>query len=148
MDATIANIGVTEEQRKEVIKWMLYVTSNDIPMLKRKCFLELIGLRQFIPTDYPNVIVINQGSIKETAIVVGDIHGKMYDMCDAIINWLNELVTNPNTKLIFLGDIPDRGPDSIECILLVLKLQLEFPKSVFYVRGNHEESGTNARMGL
>ena len=89
--------------------------------------------------NIPPVITLNHSR----AILVGDIHGQIVDMCKPIIEWLDCLIIDPNIKLIFLGDIPDRGPYSIECVLLTFVLRCEFPNHVYYIRGNHEERCVN-----
>ena len=49
------------------------------------------------------------------------------------------LKVNPTTndQLVFLGDYIDRGPDSCAVVEYLLKVQKQFPDTVF-LRGNHE----------
>ena len=49
---------------------------------------------------------------------------------------------------LFLGDYVDRGKHSLETIVLLLALKLQFPSRVFLVRGNHESPEVNARDGF
>lgn len=72
--------------------------------------------------------------------IVGDIHGEY----DALISLMDKLGYDENgfhpqsRKLVFVGDLVDRGPDSIAVILFVKKLcELGNAKAVL---GNHELS--------
>ena len=85
--------------------------------------------------------------LSKDSVIVGDIHGQKYDISRPIIYWLQQRRQNPNINLIFLGDIPDRGNDSIECLYIIFLLILCFD-NVFYMRGNHEESLVNQNYGF
>ena len=65
-------------------------------------------------------------------VVVGDIHGQLSDM----IRIARE--RGPGARLLFLGDIVDRGPFSFECALFLFLLKLCRPLNVYLTRGNHE----------
>ena len=65
----------------------------------------------------------------ERTVVIGDVHG--------CVEELNELLTlldyqSPHVRIILLGDLNDRGPDSLGVIKRARELNLEC------VKGNHE----------
>src|SRR5882672_7932491 len=68
--------------------------------------------------------------------VIGDIHGR----CAQLHALLEMLPRDPSTdKLVFLGDLIDRGPDIPGCVEQVLNLCQENPGRVICLRGNHEQ---------
>ncbi|MCK4780425.1 MAG: serine/threonine protein phosphatase, partial [Candidatus Lokiarchaeota archaeon] len=70
----------------------------------------------------------------EDVYVIGDIHGNLNTLMKLI-----EVINKNNPKLvIFLGDIVDRGPKQIECLIFVLILKILKPQTFYILRGNHE----------
>ncbi|VEU20199.1 DEKNAAC100925 [Brettanomyces naardenensis] len=72
--------------------------------------------------------------VKCPAVVVGDIHGQYYDL-DTMLNLCPDL---GSTQYLFLGDYVDRGDCSVEVLLLLYAMKLNFPDSFWMIRGNHE----------
>ncbi len=60
-------------------------------------------------------------------IVIGDLHGCF----DQAVELLNHLQVTSSDRVIFAGDLVDRGPKPRECVELAMKHEC--------VRGNHEE---------
>lgn len=80
-----------------------------------------------------------QLQIPEKLVLIGDVHGDLgtlFEILDAIE--FEEFLTNPNNKIIFLGDYVDRGNDSIGVLYTVCYLKQKYPDSVVLMRGNHE----------
>jgi len=77
--------------------------------------------------------------IPEKLLLIGDLHGDLrtlLEILDAIE--FEEFLTNPNNKIIFLGDYVDRGNESIGVLYTVCYLKQKYPDSVVLMRGNHE----------
>lgn len=77
-------------------------------------------------------------------VVVGDIHGSLSDL----IRILQNHEYPDQTSYLFLGDYVDRGPNSIEVVVLLYTLKLLFPKNVFMLRGNHEDRSNTRNFGF
>jgi len=71
----------------------------------------------------------SQGKI----VFVGDTHGDV----DATEQVIHHYLKTPY-RIAFLGDYIDRGPDSKENILYLLRLKKEHPDKLFLLAGNHE----------
>lgn len=73
-------------------------------------------------------------------VVVGDLHGDLnsllYILRDS--NFLANMRSHNDVRLICLGDYGDRGSHSPEVYYVVLKLKEMFPERVILMRGNHE----------
>lgn len=79
--------------------------------------------------------------------VIADIHGR----ADNLINvWYKldseEKIDLTQDKLIFLGDMIDRGPDSKVVLDTVKELTIRYPKNVIALAGNHEWLAIDASL--
>ena len=76
-------------------------------------------------------------------VFAGDVHGDINSMLAAF-----KMADENNAKIVFLGDIIDRGTHNLECVdLLFARMYLE-PDRVFCTRGNHEFQGINTKWGF
>lgn len=81
--------------------------------------------------------------------VVGDVHGHT-DMLKALLDAMGRLPTSGQRRLIFLGDLVDRGPDSLGAVRLAFlegaaRVQAD---SVTFLPGNHELMMIGALQGV
>jgi len=67
-------------------------------------------------------------------IVVGDIHGQLYDFLEIF----KIEPPPPQARYLFLGDYVDRGYYSVEVLMYLVCLKIKYPDHIFLLRGNHE----------
>lgn len=71
--------------------------------------------------------------------IVGDIHGDLHSLKFIIFDFfLSDVKKGNDYSILFLGDYVDRGPESLKCMLVLLKLKILYPNNVYLLRGNHE----------
>ena len=69
-------------------------------------------------------------------IIIGDVHGE----AASLKQLLDKVKADPATdRLIMLGDLFDRGPESFEVFQIVQKLDQEFGERFVLLLGNHED---------
>lgn len=87
-------------------------------------------------------------------IVFGDFHGSFPTLVRHLLRFRKMKVLDENFiainnyKIIFLGDLVDRGVYGYEMLFFVFLLKIKNPNNVFINRGNHEEMQTNSYMGF
>ncbi len=114
--------------------------------LKNDTILTISKNRTYIKVLYPQIY--------EKFILMGDFHGSLHTLFRNIIRFraLNIINQNfqiiGNYKIIFLGDIFDRGLYSYECFVLISLLKIINPENIFINRGNHEEFYTSKAYGF
>jgi serine/threonine protein phosphatase 1 len=94
------------------------------------------SLFNFVSRGRPRGFAVPEG-IRVYAI--GDIHGRL-DLLDRLLDMIDEddAARGPaRTELIFLGDLVDRGPDSVGVVERLMALRET--RQVRYLMGNHEE---------
>ncbi|KAL3094831.1 hypothetical protein niasHS_006126 [Heterodera schachtii] len=92
-------------------------------------------------------VLREQGSLVETKpplVMCGDIHGQFEDLKRIF----NKMGYPPFTKYMFLGDIVDRGSQSVETIVLLLLYKVRYPTKFYVLRGNHECASINRTYGF
>ena len=121
-------------------------------------------LKEQSVADGRNATILLKKCSKNTKnIILGDIHGTSNSVKvnlqsmkqDGLVQIQKETeqqfdvtITDATTNLIFLGDIGDRGPDSIGTWKLLLTLKAKYPNQVFLLRGNHETINIATQYGL
>lgn len=65
--------------------------------------------------------------------VVSDIHGHLKQFEEILTHW------NPEDTLVVLGDLIDRGPQSLQVIEKVIELNQTYGDKVVFLKGNHED---------
>ena len=69
-------------------------------------------------------------------IIIGDVHGSFLQLTQL----LDQVQLDcQRDRLIFLGDLMDRGPQSWEVFDLVRRLKLEMGERCMLIKGNHEQ---------
>lgn len=99
--------------------------------LTEREMLQLCRLAQDTLIEESNVV-----SVSSPATLCGDIHGQFPDLLElfAIAGEVNASENN----YIFMGDLVDRGFNSVETLSLLLLLKVRYPHKVTLLRGNHE----------
>ena len=83
-------------------------------------------------------------TIDAPVTVCGDTHGQFTDTLRIF-----DVAGKPGEKqFLFLGDYVDRGPQSIENIVLLFTIKYLHPKTFFLIRGNHETEEISTVYGL
>ena len=107
-----------------------------------------------IPTDvYAVSCVLPKNA---NIYIIGDLHSSLESLRQFICRLKvknvfksESLELNPNNYIVFLGDMVDRGPYSIEILLIIAKLQASNKfHNVFVLSGNHEDFQTYKQNGL
>jgi serine/threonine-protein phosphatase 2B catalytic subunit len=91
--------------------------------------LEIINKVSVIFKKEPNIL-----KVKDPVVIVGDIHGQYYDLI-SLLELGGEI---SNTQYLFLGDYVDRGSFSVEVLILLYAAKINFPETIWLMRGNHE----------
>lgn len=69
--------------------------------------------------------------------VCSDIHGQFDAWLDALVK--SNIDLSSGDELIILGDLIDRGEESLACVEMAFELMDRYPGQVTYLMGNHEK---------
>ena len=158
------------DERKISYKKKNHTISSYIPIYQQKIFnldfiykifnklIKLYKIEHNYKKGFPNsfyqkVIINNNNNAK--VCIIGDIHSSLHSLID-ILEKLNKddyfnnqsFKLNNNRYIIFLGDIVDRGPYSIELLVIIYSLKIINFNNVYIINGNHENTIITVKYGL
>lgn len=123
-----------------VTRWLLFLSTAGLMILARtgfvaRRFARMSSLTPFSPLGTPKPAVVHQyldtKRVKERTIVVGDVHGCFDELKELLVKCS---YNKHNCTLIFVGDLVNKGPYSVETIRFARK------EGAYCVRGNHDDS--------
>lgn len=79
-----------------------------------------------------------------TTYFIGDVHG----MLDALDNLIEAISPAPGDRLIFMGDLVDKGPDPVGVVRRVGELIANSDFETVLIKGNHEDRHLRFRRNL
>lgn len=74
----------------------------------------------------------------QITFAVGDIHG-CFDELQSLLAAYDSVCSGKRTRLVFVGDYVDKGPDSSKVVEFLIKSQAREKNRFICLRGNHEE---------
>ncbi len=103
----------------------------------KKCYFEP-DTESIIELIEKKAMIFPEHDNTET-FIIGDLHGDPISLYTILSkeNLLKRL-QNEDVRIIFTGDLVDRGSESLEVLLIILQLKTMFPDKIFLTKGNHE----------
>ncbi|CUI15618.1 Serine-threonin protein phosphatase, putative [Bodo saltans] len=95
-------------------------------------------------------ILVEESTVQAVAAPVtmcGDIHGQFPDLLH-LFEIAGEISPSSSMSYIFLGDLVDRGYNSVETLSFLLLMKVKYPDKVFLIRGNHETRTVTSIYGF
>jgi len=116
------------DKKVDLDSWIEKLKS--VQKLEEENVIQLCNLVKDILRQESNVV-----HVKTPVILVGDIHGQLYDL----LEMFKTAGAFPGDKnFLFLGDYVDRGHYSLEVVCLCVAYKVRYPNKVVLLRGNHE----------
>ena len=118
-------------------------------MFKKVMNFELLTINEIkIVCDKSKEIFTKEPTILDISppiTLVGDIHGQFQDLMEI---FYQQGYPKDGISFIFIGDYVDRGLNSVEVLLILLLLKIQYPTQVFLTRGNHESRLITQQYGF
>lgn len=94
-------------------------------------------------------ILIEEPNVRNVplpAIICGDVHGQFADLLEMFR--IGGEVGEIDSHYVFLGDLVDRGFNSVESLSILLVLTVIYPNRITLIRGNHESRQVTSIYGF
>lgn len=111
--------------------------AGEVQELLRRCAGYFESLPTLVEVNVPTGVPLH---------VVGDLHGQFAELVSVLK--ISGFPVQGRNMLLFNGDFVDRGRQSVEVVLVLFALALQFSGSVFLNRGNHETRAMNRAYGF
>lgn len=89
--------------------------------------------------------IVEYVKTETNTIFIGDVHG-VFNVI--LFHFMFNGCFDEGQRYVFLGDIVDRGSESLECFCFLMLLKLIYPNQIYLIRGNHESRNTYTTYGL
>ena len=92
----------------------------------------------FVGSDQPRkVFQLDADIVGDVSrwFVLGDIHGDFFAFYNSV-EFIRQAC--PDFRLVFLGDLVDRAPHSLDCFWYILSLVERYPHRILWLAGNHD----------
>ena len=80
--------------------------------------------------------VVTSVEAEKKWFIIGDLHGDFV----AWHHLYKRIQKEPDFRVLFLGDLVDRGPHSLECVAALFEAILKYPNQFLWIMGNHDEA--------
>lgn len=129
----------------------VYVDSNNLRIFLKHC-QSALGIKS--EEHYAEDWIVDA---TDKVICIGDIHGGLQGLLVLVQRLIDGNILDPTTghvtsgyRIVFLGDLTDRGYASIPVMLLAYSLWADNSNTVRIIRGNHESANLDLwkRYGL
>lgn len=108
-------------------------------------FLSLVSKKINFNDNYSDYILKETVNKDTNIIFIGDIHSSLHSFIQLINTLIEDDILNndyklkDNNKIVFTGDLIDRGPYGMQILLLLFLLVYVNNKgNIIYIKGNHE----------
>lgn len=146
------NLSEFEHTLDAFLTLMTTSLTNSTQWINGECYPDPTSPSESTHNPYAQKVLCNDN---DSIALRGDMHGDIH----SLLSFLRSLqakghtskengfkITNPNLKVIFLGDYVDRGIYGVEVIYTILRFKLANPEQVILIRGNHEDLMLSAQF--
>ena len=105
---------------------------KNLGSLEEEAVLRIIQLAAQVFQNEPTLL-----NIDAPVTIFGDIHGQFYDLI-RLFDRAGYPKLSGDSKYLLLGDYVDRGKFSVEVLLVLYSFKINYPNSIYLLRGNHE----------